>query len=154
MHKKKLHSAHRISNPSDVNSIPTMATMSFTLLFFHWEYIRKFLEKQMNLPEAVRHEREISNAGSVEGLYCKRPIQCLASSKILTLHPPHRPASVYPPASGSIFWKTSYTALYSTFVSTLWQGGKNWILYKEVNANRFFWDSQWLERPTHKTSSY
>ena len=23
----------------------------------------------------------------VEGLYCKRPIQCLASSEILTLHP-------------------------------------------------------------------
>jgi hypothetical protein len=30
-----------------------------------------------------------------ERLYCKRPIQCLASSKILT---PHRPASVYPAA--------------------------------------------------------
>jgi hypothetical protein len=25
------------------------------------------------------------------------------------------------------------------------QGGKNWILPKEVNANRFFWDSHWLE---------
>ncbi len=25
------------------------------------------------------------------------------------------------------------------------QGGKNWILPKKVNANRFFWDSQWLE---------
>jgi hypothetical protein len=59
--------------------------------------------------------------------------------------PPHRPASVYPPALGSIFWKTSDTALYSTFVSTLWQGGKNWILPKEMNENRFFWDSQWLE---------
>ncbi len=33
----------------------------------------------------------------VEGLYCKRPIQCLTSSKILTPHPPHCPASVYPP---------------------------------------------------------
>ncbi len=30
--------------------------------------------------------------------YCKRPIQCRASSKILT---PHRPASVYPPALGA-----------------------------------------------------
>jgi hypothetical protein len=29
--------------------------------------------------------------------YCKRPILCLASSKILTSHPPLRPASVYPP---------------------------------------------------------
>jgi hypothetical protein len=24
------------------------------------------------------------------------------------------------------------------------QGGKNWILPKKVNANRFFWDSHWL----------
>ncbi len=29
---------------------------------------------------------------TVEGLYCKRPIQCLASSEIL---PPHHPASVH-----------------------------------------------------------
>jgi hypothetical protein len=25
------------------------------------------------------------------------------------------------------------------------QGDKNWILPKEMNANRFFWDSHWLE---------
>jgi hypothetical protein len=25
------------------------------------------------------------------------------------------------------------------------RGGKNWILPKEMNANRFFWDSHWLE---------
>jgi hypothetical protein len=25
------------------------------------------------------------------------------------------------------------------------QRGKNWILPKEMNANRFFWDSHWLE---------
>jgi hypothetical protein len=25
------------------------------------------------------------------------------------------------------------------------QGGKIWILPKEMNANRFFWDSHWLE---------
>ncbi len=83
----------------------------------------------------------------VEGLNCKRPIQCLASSKILTPPPPHRPASVllgftvYPPGlwcggrthslggeggEGSIFCKTplassrfDQTALYSTYVSTL-----------------------------------
>ncbi len=71
---------------------------------------------------------------TVEGLYCKRPIQCLASSEILTPHPPHRPASVYPPplwcggrdtlargrrGGGSIFRKTPYTAQYSIYVSTL-----------------------------------
>jgi hypothetical protein len=25
------------------------------------------------------------------------------------------------------------------------QEGKNWILPKQMNANRFFWDSHWLE---------
>jgi hypothetical protein len=25
------------------------------------------------------------------------------------------------------------------------QGGKNWILSKEINTNRFFWNSHWLE---------
>jgi hypothetical protein len=25
------------------------------------------------------------------------------------------------------------------------QGGKNWIFPKEMNANRFLWDSHWLE---------
>jgi hypothetical protein len=25
------------------------------------------------------------------------------------------------------------------------QGGKNWFLPKEMNANLFFWDSHWLE---------
>ncbi len=66
----------------------------------------------------------------VEGLYCKRLIQCLASSKILT--PPHplsarRVCNTYPPplvrgedtlagwreGGGSIVWKTPDTALYS-----------------------------------------
>jgi hypothetical protein len=71
----------------------------------------------------------------VERLYCKRPILFLSSSTILTSHPPHRPPSVPPPrlwcggrthslggerGGGSIFWKTRDTALYSTYVSTLW----------------------------------
>jgi hypothetical protein len=38
---------------------------------------------------------------TVERLYCKRPILCLASSKILTPQPPHRPASVYTLAFGA-----------------------------------------------------
>jgi hypothetical protein len=57
-------------------------------------------------------------------------------SGVLTRHPPHRPASVYPPprvrgkdtlvvggrgggGGWSIFWKTPDTALYSTYVITL-----------------------------------
>ncbi len=59
--------------------------------------------------------------------YCKRQILCLASSKILTPHPPQRPASVnHPPlvrgegGGGSIFWKTRDTALYCTYVRSLW----------------------------------
>ncbi len=73
-----------------------------------------------------------------EGLYWKRPIQCLASSEILTPHPTHRPASVYPPpfppplvrgegtiagwrgGGGSIVRKTPDTALYSIYAITLW----------------------------------
>ncbi len=53
------------------------------------------------------------------------------------IDPPRRPASVYPPplvrgrthslggerGGGSIFWKTRDTALYSTYVSTLWVDG-------------------------------
>ncbi len=34
---------------------------------------------------------------AAEGLYCKRPVQCMASSKILTPYPLHCLASVYPP---------------------------------------------------------
>jgi hypothetical protein len=59
----------------------------------------------------------------VELLNCRRQILCLASSKILTPHLHHRPASVYPRAfgaggdtlagwrggGGSIFWKTPDT---------------------------------------------
>ncbi len=69
---------------------------------------------------------------SVEGLYCKRPIQCLASSKIFTPtpSPPGERVRVPPPppplvrgedplagwrrGGGSIFLKTPDTALYST----------------------------------------
>jgi hypothetical protein len=44
----------------------------------------------------------------VEGVYCKRPIQCLASSEILTPHPGWRGVG------GSIVRKTPDIALYST----------------------------------------
>ena len=53
-----------------------------------------------HLSAELKHSKCILVA--LEGLYCKRPILCLASSKILTPspHPPHRPASVYPSAFG------------------------------------------------------
>ncbi len=70
----------------------------------------------------------------VEQLYCKRPIQCLASSKILTPHPLTARRVCNPPplvkgedtlagwrgGGGSIVRKTPDTALYSIYVSTLW----------------------------------
>jgi hypothetical protein len=65
----------------------------------------------MNQPRKDHHMSSLSphlpqfqqsaRATTVEGLYCKRPIQCLASSEILTPSPPHRPASVYLPAFGA-----------------------------------------------------
>ncbi len=79
--------------------------------------------------------------GTVEGLYCKRPIQCLASS----VDPPatHPPGECVPPppplvrgedtlagwrVGGSIVWKTPDTALYSIYVSTLYRGHSPHIL--------------------------
>ncbi len=69
----------------------------------------------------------------VEGLYCKRPIQCLASSEILTPHPlTARQVCIPSPlvlgedtlargtgGGGSIVRKTPDSALYSIQVSTL-----------------------------------
>ncbi len=60
-------------------------------------------------------------------------VRWLAFSKILSPHPPQRPVSGYPPplergedtlagwrgGGASIFWKTSDTALYFMYVSTL-----------------------------------
>jgi hypothetical protein len=73
----------------------------------------------------------------LERVYCKRPIQCLSSSKILTTHPLTARRVCTPPplpplvrgedtlagwrgGGGLIFWKMPDTALYSTYVSTLW----------------------------------
>jgi hypothetical protein len=52
---------------------------------------------------------------NVEGLYCKRPIQWLASSKILTPHPltAQRVCTGGRGGGGSIVCKTPETALYS-----------------------------------------
>ncbi len=79
--------------------------------------------------------RKSSRFPSVEGLYCKRPIKCLASSEILTPHPLTTRRVCTPPplmrgedtlagwrgggGGGSIVRKTPDTALYSIYVSTL-----------------------------------
>ncbi len=74
-----------------------------------------------------------SRPPTVEGLYCKRPIQCLASSEMLTPHP-LTPGECVPPrlwcgrrthslsgegVRGQQFGKTPDTDLYSIYVSTL-----------------------------------
>jgi hypothetical protein len=85
---------------------------------------KKFLELFLHIEKAPK---------TVEGLYCKRPTQCLASSEILTPHPLTARRVCSPPplvrgrtpslggegGGGSIVRKTPDTALYSIFVSTL-----------------------------------
>ncbi len=76
----------------------------------------------------------LDKGGSQRDYYCKRPILCLASSKILT--PPPTPLSAqrlctphlccggrtHSPGGegggGSIFWRTQDTALYSTYIES------------------------------------
>jgi hypothetical protein len=47
-----------------------------------------------------------------------------------------------PRHSSSLGWKAEAVDMNGKFQM---QGGKNWIFPKKVNANRFFWDSYWLE---------
>jgi hypothetical protein len=56
---------HRISNPSDVNSIPTMATMSFTLLFFYFfigKIFKNFWKTSGNLRKTSKTAENYGNA--------------------------------------------------------------------------------------------
>ncbi len=43
------------------------------------------------LGTGMKNNADAGTGSVVEGLYCKRPILCLAFSKILTSHPPHPP---------------------------------------------------------------
>ncbi len=73
----------------------------------------------------------VTRGRNEEGLYCKRPIQCLAS---IDPPPPQRPRGEssllwgedtlagWRGGGGLIFRKTTDTALYSIYVSTLWGG--------------------------------
>ncbi len=86
---------------------------------------------------------------TVERLYCKRPIQCLASSKILTPPPPTARRVCTPRlwcggrthslggerGGGSIFWKTPGTVLYFTYLSTLWSQLYHWSQPKGRECN-------------------
>ncbi len=83
--------------------------------------------------------------------YCKRPILCLASFKILT---PSPPGECVPPAfvaggrthspggeegGGSVFWKTQDTAVYSTYIeSSLIRYGRIWYYYFRSFCNIFY----------------
>ncbi len=84
--------------------------------------------------------------------YCKRAILFLSSSKILTPHPPLRPASLFSPRNkgggctlaggegdgGSIFWKTREIGLpsYNNGLSTVW-GVKRVLLHNGGSWNAF-----------------
>jgi hypothetical protein len=88
--------------------------------------------------------------GIVEGLYCKRTIQCLASSEILTPHPlTGRRVCTTPPlvrgedtlaewrgGGGSIVRKTPDTALYSIYVSPLWLAWWKRVKFRQFSPSR------------------
>ncbi len=76
---------------------------------------------------ALRYYASCGVPTSVEGLYCKMPILCLASSELLTPHPlsalqvrGEATLAGWRGVGGSIVRKTPDTALYSIYVSTLY----------------------------------
>jgi hypothetical protein len=103
----------------------------------HFLFLRYVLKRQCHeiKDKGTLRYKKYFLPSAVERLYCKRPIQCLASYKILTPHP-LTARRVYPQplpplvrgedtlagwkgGGGSIFFKTPDTALYSTYVSAL-----------------------------------
>ncbi len=117
------------------------------------------LQKSGTMVELTKPGAWIGN--SVEGLYSKRPIQCLASSVILTPHTltagecvPRPPA---PKAGGghmhslggegvgrSIVPKTPDTALYSIYVSTLWVIPNDCLIYRAEEGKLNFCCRRWV----------
>ncbi len=93
----------------------------------------KVATENENIRELLIKLRNICNTEYI--FYCKRAILFLSSSKILTPHPPLRPASLSSPRNkgggtqspggegdgGSIFWKTREIGLPSySKICTLW----------------------------------
>jgi hypothetical protein len=110
-------------------------TMHFFLERHHHVQEDDSRETTADTTLSSRHADQLMRL-SVERLDCKRPILWLASSKLLTpapltaltTPPPHAFGAggghtrwVERGVGGSIFWKTPGTALYSTYVSTLWR---------------------------------
>ncbi len=101
------------------------------------EFCSNMRASQATLSRLARVVNKLT-AGTTEYIfYCKRAILFLSSSKILTPHPPLRPASVYPPpllrgedrlagrrggwGGVTIFWKTREIGLPSySKICTLW----------------------------------
>jgi hypothetical protein len=82
---------------------------------------------------------------TVEGLYCKRPIQCLASSEILTPPPPltarrgEDTLAGWRRGGGSTVRKTPDTALYSIYVKYF----VGWTKKRHLYARKFLMSSIW-----------
>jgi hypothetical protein len=72
-----------------------------------------------------------------------RPWRLILQAWRLTLRPWRLSTLVLTLGSGDSSW--SRGGMTWTGVEISMQGGKNWILPKETNANRFFRDSHWLE---------
>ncbi len=64
------------------------------------EHVAHFVAESLELIEQDIHivAESLEPIERREIIYCKRAVLSLSSSKILTPHPPLRPASVYPPA--------------------------------------------------------
>ncbi len=101
-----------------------LMTVLATLFAFAEENLRWGQLRTPGFPDSLqaplqcREGFDLRSMVCVEGLYFKRPIQCLESFKILTTHPPHRPTRVYPPC--------------------LWCGGRtHWLVGEGVGGQYF-----------------